>query len=99
MGEVVRHFDGLLAPIGCVPLKPLITNPARRNPNRCSAQVSLNVRQLNIAQVMDKVYFATVALDSAVLREEAAFAAGFHWRRRNLILSLSMNTSLHRTGH
>lgn len=72
MGEVVRHFDGVLAPIGCVSVKAY---------ERCSQEpvcrfrrVFLNVRNY-VASLMDRSTLAEVAKGAPVSQEEVS--AGF----------------------
>src|ERR1019366_7664703 len=72
MGEVVRHFDGILAPIDCV---------SHTGYERCSQEsvcrfrrVFLDVRNY-VAGVMDRASLADVAKGPPVTRREVA--AGF----------------------
>lgn len=72
MGEVLRHFDGVLAPIGCVSL---------RGYERCSQEpvckfrrVFLNVRNY-VANIMDNSTLAEVAKGKPVTTREVT--AGF----------------------
>ncbi|HZI30997.1 MAG TPA: Rrf2 family transcriptional regulator [Candidatus Binatia bacterium] len=69
MGEVVRHFDGVLAPIGCVSVKAY---------ERCSQEpvcrfrrVFLNVRNY-VANLMDRSTLSDVAKGAPVSREEVS---------------------------
>jgi Rrf2 family protein len=71
MGEVIRHFDGILAPLACVSVTQY---------QRCAQEsvcrfrrVFLNARNY-IAQLMDKTTLATVFLGSPV-QEKEVFAA------------------------
>jgi Rrf2 family protein len=73
MGEVVRHFDGVLAPIACVSVTHY--EPCSQEPKCRFRRVLLNVRNY-IAQVMDKADLATVAAGTPVRRDEV-FAAEF----------------------
>ncbi len=75
MGEVVRHFDGILAPIDCVSVAGY---------KRCSQEsvcrfrrVFLDVRNY-VAGVMDRSTLAEVAKISPVTRQEVSgvFAGG-----------------------
>ncbi|MGD0766187.1 MAG: Rrf2 family transcriptional regulator, partial [Dehalococcoidia bacterium] len=76
MGQVVRHFDGLLAPIACVS-----TTRYRRCDREefCSfRRVLLEVRN-DVARVMDNATLAKVYARKPVLNEEVfteAWAAG-----------------------
>jgi len=72
MGEVVRHFDGVLAPISCVSVKSY---------ERCSQEpvcrfrrVFLDVRNY-IASLMDRSTLADVSRGAPVSHEEVS--AGF----------------------
>ena len=72
MGEVVRHFDGVLAPIGCVSVKAY---------ERCSQEpvcrfrrVFLDVRNY-VASLMDRSTLAEVSKGAPVSQEEVS--AGF----------------------
>lgn len=72
MGEVVRHFDGVLAPIGCVSVKGY---------ERCSQEpvcrfrrVFLDVRNY-VASLMDRSTLADVAKGAPV--SQAEVSAGF----------------------
>jgi DNA-binding IscR family transcriptional regulator len=69
MGEVVRHFDGILAPIGCVSVTGY---------KRCSQEsvcrfrrVFLNARNY-VAGVMDRLSLADVAKGAPVTVSEAS---------------------------
>ena len=69
MGEVVRHFDGILAPIGCVSVAGY---------ERCSQEpvcrfrrVFLDVRNY-VAGVMDRSTLADVAQIAPVSRQEVS---------------------------
>ena len=72
LGEVVRHFDGILAPIDCVSVtgyKRCTQEPVCR-----FRRVFLDVRNY-VAGVMDRASLAEVAKGSPVSRRE--IAAGF----------------------
>ena len=73
MGEVVRHFDGVLAPINCVSTTDYhyCTQETRCRFRR----VLLNVRNY-VARVMDRADLASVALNLPVRRDEV-FALEF----------------------
>lgn len=67
MGQVVRHFDGVLAPIGCVSVTHY---------ERCSQEpvcrfrrVLLEIRNMT-AELMDRATLAAVHRGTPVLREE-----------------------------
>lgn len=69
MGEVVRHFDGVLAPIGCVSVKAY---------ERCSQEpvcrfrrVFLDVRNY-VANLMDRSSLAEVAKGAPVSQAEVS---------------------------
>jgi Rrf2 family protein len=69
MGEVVRHFDGILAPIGCVSVSRY---------ERCSQEpvcrfrrVFLDVRNY-VAGIMDRSSLADVAKSAPVSKQEVA---------------------------
>lgn len=69
MGEVIRHFDGILAPISCVSV---------RGYERCSQEpvckfrrVFLDVRNY-IASAMDKALLSDVANAAPVSKREVA---------------------------
>lgn len=72
MGEVVRHFDGVLAPIGCVSVKAY---------ERCSQEpvcrfrrVFLDVRNY-VANLMDRSTLSDVSKGAPVSQDEVS--AGF----------------------
>ncbi len=67
LGEVVRHFDGILAPIGCVS----ITHYERcgQEPVCRFRRVLLEIRNYT-ARVMDKATLASVFAGRPVSREE-----------------------------
>ena len=73
MGEVVRHFDGVLAPINCVSVTDY--QPCSQEPKCRFRRVLLNIRNY-VAQVMDRADLASVATGSPVRRDEV-FAAEF----------------------
>lgn len=72
MGEVVRHFDGVLAPIGCVSVKAY---------ERCSQEPVCRFRRIFLdvrnyaAELMDRATLSEVAKGAPVSREE--ISAGF----------------------
>jgi Rrf2 family protein len=72
MGEVVRHFDGILAPIGCVSLTGY---------ERCSQEPTCKFRRVFLdvrnyaAGAMDRATLAEVAKGLPVTRREVS--AGF----------------------
>lgn len=72
MGEVVRHFDGVLAPIGCVSVKAY---------KRCSQEPVCRFRRVFLdirnyaAGLMDRATLDGVAKGAPVSREEVS--AGF----------------------
>ncbi len=67
MGEVVRLFDSVLAPIGCVSVTQY--EPCSQEPTCRFRRVLLNLRNYN-AQVMDKADLASVAAGRPVRRDE-----------------------------
>jgi Rrf2 family protein len=75
MGEIVRHFDGVLAPIDCVSVKGY---------KRCSQEPVCRFRRVfldtrnYIAGVMDRATLAEVARGTPVSKQElgANFAGG-----------------------
>ena len=79
MGEVVRHFDGILAPIDCVSVTGY---------KRCSQEPVCKFRRVfldarnYVAGVMDKATLAEVAKHSPVTKREVS--SWFYWRRRHL---------------
>ena len=67
MGQVVRHFDGIMAPIGCVSItgyKPCSQEPVCR-----FRRVLLEIRNYT-ASLMDKATLQDVYLGKPVTREE-----------------------------
>ena len=72
MGEVVRHFDGILAPIECVSVKGY---------NRCSQEPVCRFRRVfldarnYVAGIMDRATLADVAKGLPVQKQE--ISAGF----------------------
>jgi len=80
MGEVVRHFDGILAPIACVSVTGY---------ERCSQEPVCRFRRVFLearnyaAGLMDKATLAQVAKGQPVTGKEV-FAPGFVRRRRYL---------------
>lgn len=73
MGEIVRHFDGVLAPIGCVSASGY--EPCTQEPKCRFRRVLLNVRNY-VARVMDRADLASVSTGAPVRRDEV-FAAEF----------------------
>ena len=73
MGEVVRHFDGILAPIGCVATTHY--EPCTQEATCRFRRVLLQIRNY-IAKVMDEADLATVYRGQPVRRDEV-FAAGY----------------------
>ena len=73
LGAVARHFDGILAPIGCVS----VTNyePCSQEPTCRFRRVLLNVRNF-VAEAMENADLASVAAGSPV-RPEEVFATEF----------------------
>jgi len=67
MGQVVRHFDGLMAPIGCVSVAR--HEPCSQAPNCRFRRVLLEVRN-QTAQYMDNATLARVALNKPVSDQE-----------------------------
>lgn len=76
MGEVVRHFDGVLAPIGCVSVTGY---------ERCSQEAVCRFRRVlldarnYLARLMDKATLAAVFLSAPVQQQEVfvqEFVAG-----------------------
>ena len=69
MGEIVRHFDGILAPIGCVSVKGY---------QRCSQESVCRFRRVfldgrnYIAHLMDNATLAEVAAGLPVSRQEVS---------------------------
>ncbi len=67
MGEIVRHFDGVLAPIHCVSITGY--EHCSQEPHCRFRRVLLNVRNY-IARVMDRADLASVAQNAPVLPHE-----------------------------
>jgi Rrf2 family protein len=69
MGEVVRHFDGILAPIGCVSVTGY---------ERCSQEPVCKFRRVfldarnYVAGLMDRATLAEIAKKSPVTKQEIA---------------------------
>jgi len=69
MGEVVRHFDGILAPIDCVSVTGY---------ERCSQETVCKFRRVfldarnYVAGVMDKATLAEIAKHSPVTKREVS---------------------------
>jgi len=76
MGQVVRKFDGLLAPIGCVSASAY--EPCTQERSCRFRRVLLEIRNYT-TRLMDKASLATVMLGKPVLKEEvfeATYLAG-----------------------
>jgi Rrf2 family protein len=73
MGEVVRHFDGILAPIACVATTHY--EPCSQEPTCRFRRVLLQIRNY-VVKVMDEADLATV-YRGAPVRHDEVFAAGF----------------------
>jgi len=73
MGEVVRHFDGILAPIGCVSTSHY--EPCSQEPHCRFRRVLLDIRNYT-ARRMDQADLATV-FAGAPVRHEEVFASEF----------------------
>ena len=76
MGQVVRHFDGLLAPIGCVSINSY--EPCTEEYHCRFRRVLLEIRNFT-AQLMERASIAKVMRGEPVKREEVfqtAFIAG-----------------------
>jgi Rrf2 family protein len=67
MGEVVRHFDGLIAPIGCVSVSSY--EPCSQEATCRFRRVLLEIRNF-AAQLMDKATLAFTMRVEPVRREE-----------------------------
>lgn len=73
MGEVIRHFDGILAPLGCVSVTGYV---------RCSQEPLCRFRRVfldarnYVANLMDRTSLADASKAVPVTRPEV-FAAGF----------------------
>jgi DNA-binding IscR family transcriptional regulator len=67
MGEVVRYFDGFLAPIPCVSLKNYI--PCSQESVCRFRRLLLEIRNY-VAKVMDQASLAKVMLNAPVLPRE-----------------------------
>jgi len=67
MGEVIRHFDGILAPIGCVSVTGY---------ERCSQEPVCKFRRVffdvrnHVANAMDRTSLADVARGAPVTKKE-----------------------------
>jgi len=63
MGQVIRHFDGVLAPTGCVS----VTNPEHcsQEPSCTFRRVLLEVRN-HTAELLDRTTLAEIALGSPI---------------------------------
>ena len=72
MGQVVRHFDGILAPISCVSTSDY--EPCSQEPFCRFRRVMLDIRNFT-TQLMDRATLAGVLQGSPVRREEV-FDAG-----------------------
>ncbi|MFO1020990.1 MAG: Rrf2 family transcriptional regulator [Planctomycetales bacterium] len=78
MGQVVRYFDGILAPIACVSTSHY--EPCSQEPRCRFRQVLLEIRNY-VSQAMDKATLAKVVRGAIVAKEEVfsqefAFADG-----------------------
>ncbi len=73
MGQVVRFFDGVLAPIGCVSVSNY--QPCSQSPTCRFRRVLLEVRNMT-AEYMDNATLATVVLNEPVVDLEV-FAQKF----------------------
>lgn len=76
MGKVVRLFDGLLAPIGCVSVSAY--EPCSQERTCRFRRVLLEIRNYT-TRLMDKATLASVMMGKPVLKEEvfeAAFISG-----------------------
>ena len=73
MGEIVRHFDGILAPISCVSTSHY--EPCTQEPHCRFRRVLLDIRNFT-SRRMDAADLASVYAESPVRREEV-FAAEF----------------------
>jgi Rrf2 family protein len=73
MGQVVRHFDGVVAPIGCVSL--LNYEPCSQSATCRFRRVLLEVRNMT-AKYLDNATLAAVARNKPVLDQEV-FAMEF----------------------
>jgi Rrf2 family protein len=73
MGEVVRHFDGILAPIGCVSTTHY--EPCSQEPVCRFRRVLLDIRNYT-ARRMEEATLAKVFAEPVVTREEV-FSAEF----------------------
>ena len=67
MGEVVRHFDGLIAPIGCVSVSSY--EPCSQEATCRFRRVLLDVRNFS-AQLMDQATLALALRGEPVRRDE-----------------------------
>ncbi len=75
MGQVVRRFDGLLAPIGCVSVSAY--EPCTQE-GRCRfRRVLLEIRN-HTTKLMDRASLATVLKGQPVLKEEVFEASYLH---------------------
>lgn len=73
MGQVVRHFDGIMAPIGCVSVSR--NQPCSQSPTCRFRRVLLDVRNMT-AKYMDNATLAQVATYQPVTNQEV-FALEF----------------------
>ncbi|MCC7204523.1 MAG: Rrf2 family transcriptional regulator [Phycisphaeraceae bacterium] len=67
MGQIVRHFDGIIAPIGCVSVSD--TMRCSQEPLCRFRRVLLEIRNFT-ARLMDRSTLAAVAAGKPVTREE-----------------------------
>jgi Rrf2 family protein len=72
MGQVVRYFDGILAPIGCVSSSDY--EPCSQEPFCRFRRVLLDIRNFT-TQLMDKATIASV-LRGEPVRKDEVFSAG-----------------------
>ncbi len=75
LGQVVRHFQGLLAPIGCV--STFRYEPCTQEPNCRFRRLFLDVRNLT-AQLMDSATLAQINAGEVVARDEVFDVALMH---------------------
>lgn len=73
MGEIVRHFDGILAPISCVSVKGY--ERCSQEPTCKFRRVFLDARNF-VANLMDKATLAEVAKGAPVSKQEVDFIGG-----------------------
>jgi Rrf2 family protein len=73
MGEIVRHFDGVLAPVGCVSVTEY--RPCGRQPTCRFRRVLLDIRNYT-AKLMDAATLASVACEEPVEQAEVFVRRG-----------------------